>query len=154
MNWGCMLAMLAHFAPEKEILTKDILLRVIASPGIVAILVDWKKDVLDADPDDGDESRVGQLYAFTYDDHTNTKEAHLLASCAWYLPVLEARGLSFKQDHRHDIMQSAPTVRKLAEGMKHYVMQYLDPSARSSQTHDSLNSSAFSMPRQTPTPGC
>jgi hypothetical protein len=116
--------MLAHFPAEKQILTQDVLLRVFASPGVAVPLATWKSDILDRDEDGH------LLYALTEGDFTpNTKEVELLALCAWYLPQLEAKGLRLCHRQKIGIMQCAPTVREIAEGMMPHVMQYLNPSA-------------------------
>jgi hypothetical protein len=125
LDWQNMDAMLAHFAPEKQILTKDVMLRVFASPGVATILAEWKANVLDPDALKEEEELC---WALTCGDHTNRVEAELLASCAWYLPQVEAERIPFDHDYKNGIMQCAPTLRKLAEGMKPYVMQHLDPS--------------------------
>jgi hypothetical protein len=102
LGWECMDAMLAHFPAEKQILTKDVLLRVFASPGVAVPLAKWKSDILDHDGDDD------LLYALTEGDCTpNTKEVELLASCAWYLPQLEAKGLRLCHAQKIGIMQCA-----------------------------------------------
>jgi hypothetical protein len=134
LDLSCLDDMTDRIAPKKQLktqsktlLSRDAMLRVLVA--LAPILAEWKKNVLDP-PKHEDDDGSGENYVFTGMDAPYAMEAELLASRAFYLAHIQTERLAFVLDNEnkneYDILQSAPTVRKLAEVMKPHVMLYLD----------------------------
>jgi hypothetical protein len=107
----------------KKLLTEDTILRILVS--LAPTLVQRKRNILDDEKHEWDQGS-GEIEAHIGGLSPYAMEAELLASCALYLAQIEDRRLPFNHDNRYDIMRSACYVRKLAEVMKPYFMQYLN----------------------------
>jgi hypothetical protein len=124
LDWSTMEDLFLLFSAKhgwKTLLLKDELLRIFASSNVAPVLAAFSADTMKIGFDD-----LSLDYALQTPGSKHTKEAEQLANCAKSLPDVEANRVSFKHEHRHTIMMCAKRVRWLAEGMKPYIMHYLN----------------------------
>lgn len=108
--------------PNYMVLHPDAVFRWYASHGLATVLAQWWKEVKDNEQMDDDLP-----FALTSAGTTHTKEAEQLASCAMYLPEIEAKTVVFKHDQRDAMLACAGAVRSLEHCIESHILKFLDP---------------------------